>query len=216
VSFFVTIEEQGKEEDYMQANEILQQAREMIRAEGEAVVGVADQLDESFVEMVRLVSDCKGRILITGAGTSGTIARRTAHLLSTCGMPAFFMHAADALHGPSAAIAPGDVLIALSKAGKSGEINQLADVARQRGGKVISWTWEPESELARLSDVVVVIRPDPKGEGEGVLPFGSSLANGAVSDALVLVAKRLRSFDLAQLAQTHPSGATGELVQQSK
>jgi D-arabinose 5-phosphate isomerase GutQ len=217
VSFFEIIEEQGKEEGYMlQANEILEQAREMIRAEGEAVVGVADQLDESFVAMVRLVSDCKGRILITGAGTSGTIARRTAHLLSTCGMPAFFMHPADALHGPSAAIAPGDVLIALSKAGKSAEINKLADVARQRGGKVISWTWEPESELGRLSDVVVVIRPDPKGEGEGVLPFGSSLANGAIGDALVLVAKRLRSFDLAQLAQTHPSGATGELVQQSK
>jgi hypothetical protein len=64
--------------------------------------------------------------------------------------------------------------------------------------------------------VVVVIRPDPKGEGEGVLPFGSSLANGAVGDALCLVAKRLRGFDLAELTQTHPSGATAELVQESK
>ena len=200
----------------MQTNEILEQAREMIRAEGEAIIGVADQLDDSFAEAVHLVSQCTGRILITGAGTSGTIARRTAHLLSTCGMPAFFMHPADALHGPSAAISPGDVLIALSKAGKSAEINHLAVVARQRGGKVISWTWEPESELARLSDVVVVIRPDPKGEGEGVLPFGSSLANGAVGDALCLVAKRLRGFDLAELTQTHPSGATAELVQESK
>ncbi len=196
----------------METNEILEQAKQMIRAEGEVLIEVADQLDESFVEAVRLVSECSGKILITGAGTSGTIARRLAHLLATCGMSAFFAHSADALHGPSAAVSEGDVLIALSKAGKSAEINQFADVTRQRGGRVISWTWEPESPLAKLSDVVVVIRPGVKGEGEGVLPFGSSLANGAVGDALTLVAKRLRGFDLAQLTQTHPSGATAELV----
>lgn len=200
----------------MEANKMLKQAKDMIRAEGEAILGVADQLDQSFVEAARLVSECNGRILITGAGTSGTIARRMAHLFATCGMPAFYMNAADALHGPSAAIAAGDLLIALSKAGKSAEINQFAEVARQRGGKVISMTWEPESELAGLSDVVLVIRPDSKGEGEGVLPFGSTLANGAVGDALCLVAKRLRGFDLAELTQTHPSGATAELVRDSK
>lgn len=200
----------------MEANEILKQAKEMITAEGEAIIGVAGQLDQSFVEAARLVSECNSRILITGAGTSGTIARRMAHLFATCGMPAFYMNAADALHGSSAAIATGDVLIALSKAGRSAEINRFAEVARQRGGKVISMTWEPESELASLSDVVLIIRPDTKGEGEGVLPFGSTLANGAVGDALCLVAKRLRGFDLAELTQTHPSGATAELVQDSK
>jgi len=199
----------------MEANEILEQAKDMIRAEGKAIIDLADQLGDSFVEAVRLVSECNSRILITGAGTSGTIARRMAHLFATCGMPAFFVNAADALHGPSAAVAPGDILIALSKAGKSAEINQFARVARQRGGEVISMTWEPESELAQLSNVVLVIRPDTKGEGEGVLPFGSTLANGAVGDALCLVAKRIRGFDLSVLTQTHPSGATAELVQKS-
>jgi D-arabinose 5-phosphate isomerase GutQ len=200
----------------MEPNEMLKQAKEMITAEGEAIIGVADQLDQSFMEAARLVSECNSRILITGAGTSGTIARRMAHLFATCGMPAFYMNAADALHGSSAAIATGDVLIAFSKAGKSAEINRFAEVARQRGGKVISMTWEPESELASLSDVVLIIRPDTKGEGEGVLPFGSTLANGAVGDALCLVAKRLRGFDLAELTQTHPSGATAELVRENK
>ncbi len=199
----------------MESNEILKQAKKMIRAEGEVLIEMADQLGESFVQTVRLVSECSGNIFITGAGTSGTIARRTAHLLSTCGMPAFYINSAEALHGPSAAVSSGDVIIVLSKAGKSAELNQFAGVARQRGAKVISWTWEPESELAGLSDVVVIIRPDVKGEGEGVLPFGSSLANGAVGDALCLVAKRLRGFDLAQLTQTHPSGATAELVQEN-
>ena len=95
--------------------------------------------------------------MTTGSGTSGTIARRLAHLLATCGMHAFFVHPADALHGPSAAVAPGDVLIALSKAGKSAEINDFARVARARGGKVISLTWKPDSELGALSDVVLVL-----------------------------------------------------------
>lgn len=200
----------------MDQAEILRQAQAMIRAEGEVLIEIAEQLGDSFVQTVQLVSQSAGCILVTGAGTSGTIARRLAHLLSTCGMPAFFMHPADALHGPVALVSSGDILIALSKAGKSAEINQLARIVRQRGGQVISWTWEPESELAQLSDIVVVIRPDIKGEGEGVLPFGSSLANGAVGDALCLAAKRLRNFDLAELSQTHPAGATAELVEEKK
>lgn len=196
----------------MNNNEILEQAKAMIRAEGEVIIKIADQLDESFIEAVKLVSECPGCIYVTGAGTSGTIARRTAHLLSTCGMKSFYINSAEALHGPSAAVSVGDVLIVLSKAGKSAELNQFATVAKERGGKVIAWTWEPESPLGQLSDVVVIIRPGPEGEGEGVLPFGSSLANGAVGDALTLVAKRMRGFDLATLVQTHPSGATSELV----
>ncbi len=196
----------------MQNNDILDQARAMIRAEGQVIIDIADQLDDNFVEAVQLVSNAAGCVYVTGAGTSGTMARRLAHLLATCGMHAFYISSAEALHGPSAAVAEGDVVIVLSKAGKSAELNQFARVAQQRGGKVIAWTWEPESELGQLADVVVVIRPGPQGEGEGVLPFGSSLANGAVGDALTLVTKRLRGFDLATLVQTHPAGATSELV----
>jgi arabinose-5-phosphate isomerase len=140
------------------------------------------------------------------------MARRMAHLFATCGIRSFFVSSAEALHGPSAAVTEGDVLIALSKAGKSVEINQFARVARQRGARVICLTWEASSELAQLSDIVLVIRPDVRGEGEGVLPFGSTLANGAVGDALCLVTKQLRGFDLTTLVQTHPSGATAQLV----
>jgi len=203
-------------EQSMNDTEILSQAREMIRAEGEAVIAVADQLGGSFVETVRLVSQCTGRILISGAGTSGTIARRLAHLLSSCGTPAFYMHPADALHGASAAICPDDIVIALSKAGQSAELNQFVDIARQRGAKIISWTANTASELAKRSDVVIVLRIDPKGEGEGILPFGSSLSSAAVGDALCLISRRLRGFELKELTLTHPAGATAKLVQKKQ
>lgn len=191
---------------------LLQAAKDLVRAEAEAVALVGQWLDDRFVELVRLVADCSGRIFITGAGTSGAMAYRLAHLLGTCSIPAFFIPPGDALHGESAMAAPGDILIALSKAGKSSDINQYAAIARSRGCTVVAWTANPTSELATLSDLVLVTETVEQGEGEGILPFGSTLAQGALGDALCLMAKRLRNFDLAQLRQTHPLGGASELV----
>jgi arabinose-5-phosphate isomerase len=200
----------------MDKQTMLTEAQNLIRAEGQVLMDTAEHLDASFIAAVELVANCEGKILLTGAGTSGMIARRNAHLLAVCGMPAFFVHPSDALHGEAALITNGDVLIALSKAGKSAEINQFVTVAKQRGAQIIAWTANPDSELAQLSDVVIVLHTDPKGEGEGILPFGSTLANGAVGDALCLMAKRLRGFDLAEMKQTHPAGGTAELIEQTR
>jgi len=191
---------------------MLEQARALIQAEARVVAAVAEQLDERFVQAVQLVAQCTGRIFVTGAGTSGAIAYRLAHLLGSCGMPAFFIPPGDALHGESAIAAPGDILVALSKAGKSADINQYASIASQRGCTVIAWTANPDSELARLSQLVIVTETDEAGEGEGVLPFGSTLAHGALGDALCLMAKRMRGFDLRELTQTHPLGGAAELA----
>jgi D-arabinose 5-phosphate isomerase GutQ len=196
----------------MNTQTMVDTAKTLLQAEARAIEAVADQLGADFIAAVQLVAACPGVLMTTGSGTSGTIARRMAHLLATCGMHAFFVHPADALHGPSAAVTPGDVLLALSKAGKSAEINQFARVTRERGGKVISLTWKPDSELGALSDIVLVQPNAVDAEGEGVLPFGSTLTAGALCDALCLAAKNLRGFDLATLTQTHPSGATAELV----
>lgn len=191
---------------------IVAESKALILAEARVLAALADQLNDSFVQAVHLVAACTGRIFVTGAGTSGAIAYRMAHLLGTCGMPAFYIPPGDALHGEAAIASPGDVLIALSKAGKSSDINQYATIARQRGCTVIAWTANQDSALALLSDLVVVIETASEGEGEGVLPFGSTLAHGALGDALCLMAKRLRGFDLAQLTQTHPMGGAAELV----
>ncbi len=198
----------------MDNNQILEQAQAMIRAEGKVVEEIADQLGDSFVEAARMIAQATGVVLTTGAGTSGTIARRMAHLFGTTGMHSFYVNSAEALHGPSAMTQPGDVLIAISKGGSSAEINQFASLARKRGAKVISLTWEPASALAQLSDVVLIVRPDESGEGDGVLPFGSTLANGAVGDALCLVSKNLRRFDLGTMIETHPSGDTAARIQE--
>jgi len=200
----------------MNENSLIEDAREMIRAEGMAIVNAADQLGDSFLSTLNLLLQSKKNVLVTGVGTSGTIARRFAHLLSSCGMTAFFIHPGEALHGPSAVVSSGDIVIALSKAGKSSELNAFVDIAGKRGAAVISFTSDSKSDLARLSDTVIEIQTDLKGEGEGIFPFGSSLVNAAIGDALCLLTRRLRGFELAELHQTHPSGATAELVGKTK
>jgi len=196
----------------MNKDELLAHACRQIRAEGEAIIEVATQLDEQFMELVYWVSQCEGQVLITGSGTSGGIGLRMAHLLATCSIKSFFIHPADALHGPSAVVSNEDILIVISKAGKSADINQFVRIAKARGARIASLTWYEDSPLAILSDLVVIVRSGEKGEGEGVLPLGSSLANGAVGDALCLLVRRIKGFELSELKQTHPSGATSELV----
>ena len=200
----------------MNDSDILTQAQALIRAEAAAVAAVADQIDETFVEAAHWISQCGGRIVITGAGTSGAMAHRMAHLMATCAMPAFHITPGDALHGESALFSSGDILIALSKAGKSSDINQVASIARQRGARVVCLTANKDSELAHLSDLVIVLATEASGEGEGVLPFGSTLAHGALGDALCLMAKQIRGFDLGTLTQTHPLGGASDLVKTAK
>ena len=204
-----------KKEDLMNRQSILSEARALIRAEAAAVVATAEQLDDQFIDAVEILNACAGVIMTTGSGTSGTIARRLGHLLATTGSHAFFVHPADALHGPSAAVQPGDVLVALSKAGRSAEINDFARVTRERGGQVISLTWQPDSPLGKMSNVVLAQPKLAEAEGDGIYPMGSTLSAGALCDALCLAVKKLRGFDDATLTQTHPSGATADLVRDS-
>ena len=196
----------------MADEQLLQDARSMILAEAEAVGRMADNLDESFAHAVRLINTCDGRLFISGSGTSGTMARRMVHLFCSCGVAAFFMDPGTALHGPSAIMAPGDLVIALSKSGRSKDLNDFVAIARKRGAKVIGLTWAPDSDLGSLSDCVIDVNSGPEGEGEGVYPFGSTLAVGAIGDALCLLARRARGIELQELTETHPSGATADLV----
>jgi D-arabinose 5-phosphate isomerase GutQ len=198
----------------MDDQQILEDARALILAESEALLRLLQLLDDTFLRAVYMVAGCRGKIIVTGAGTSGAMAYRLAHLLATCGMTAFYIPPGDALHGESAMISAGDVLIALSKAGMSSDINQFAAIARSRGAQVMAWTANAAGDLAKGSDLVVLFEVLQSAEGEGMLPFGSTLAHGAYGDALTLMAKRLRGFDLATLAQTHPLGGSNALARE--
>lgn len=191
---------------------VLQAAKDAVRREAEGVAASVDDLDESFLEVVRIAYECTGKVFVTGAGTSGAIARRMAHLLSVSGTPSIFISGADALHGTMGAMTAGDVLIAISRGGGSEEINELVVRAKERGvSKVVALTANPDSALAGRSDVVVDLTMLPGIDPGEVIAMGSTLVTAAWGDALAVVLMAMRGYSWPSVLHSHPSGAVGQV-----
>ena len=188
----------------------IQRAREVVQNEAKAVAALAEQFDHSLEEVARILLECQGHVLVAGAGTSAAMARRFAHLLSCCGTPALPISAADSLHGGAGAIRPGDVVFIISKGGHSAEINQFAQIARQRGAKVIAQTENPDSPLAQMSDAVFCVKAAGDVDPYGMIATGSSLVNGAAGDALCVLLLEMKGYTKEAFGATHPGGAVGK------
>ncbi|MDP2965098.1 MAG: SIS domain-containing protein [Pelolinea sp.] len=200
----------------MNQEEIILLAKQIIKQEASGVMTLVDQIDENFVKAAQMMLNCKGHVLVSGSGTSHSVARRLAHLLSVCGTPSLLIDAGDSQHGLSGAVTANDVLITLSKGGSSSDVIFLARVAKSRGATVISITEKPESELGKLSDVVLKVVAPPEGDPFGMIATGSSLINAAYGDALCVVLLKLRGYTLEQFGATHPGGAVGKKLEDLK
>ena len=190
--------------------EMVARARAVVEREARAVAALADQFDQGLAHVLALLLNCQGHVLVTGAGTSHAMAQRLAHLLSCCGTPALCISAADSIHGGSGAITPDDVVFVISKGGRSAEINQFVEIARQRGAKVIAQTENPQSPLARMSDAVFHVQTIGDVDPYGMIATGSSLVNGAAGDALCVLLLELRGYTQDDFGVTHPGGAVGQ------
>jgi D-arabinose 5-phosphate isomerase GutQ len=196
-------------------NELLQSARQVIVAESAAVLSAAESLDQNFVDVVQVLLACSGKLLITGSGTSGTIARRAAHLFSVGGTPAFYLSPDDGLHGGLGVLRNNDVVIAISKGGASEELNQFCRRASELSAAVIVLTGSAESEFAQLADHVLLLRLPAGSDLGAVVATGSSLACAALLDALVEVTRAARGYTWSEFFFTHPSGAVGKNAEQA-
>jgi len=191
---------------------IIAAAVEVIDREARAVRDVADQIDQTFVDVASLLMECTGKVIVSGVGTSGFIARRAAHLFAVSGTPSLYLHPTDGLHGSLGALRADDVLIVLSKGGSSTEVNELARRARGEGIYVIALTSKTSSQLVDLADIAVILRPDDVADPGGVIGLGSTLAHGAWLDAMSVVLMRAKSYGWEKVLFTHPGGAVGEIV----
>jgi D-arabinose 5-phosphate isomerase GutQ len=189
---------------------MIARAREVIDREAQGVRALAGQMDESLAEIVELLYNCRGHVLVTGAGTSHAIAQRLAHLFSCSGTPALCVSAAEGLHGASGAVTANDVVYAISKGGRTAEINQFAEIAKARGARVVAQTEAPDSPLGRLADAVYRIQAVGDVDPYGMIATGSSLVNGAAGDVLCVLLLERRGYTRDQFGETHPGGAVGE------
>jgi D-arabinose 5-phosphate isomerase GutQ len=189
---------------------MIARAREVIDREAQGIRALGDQMDEGLDEVVDLLYHCRGHVLVTGAGTSHAMAQRLAHLLSCSGTPALCVSAADSLHGASGAVTANDVVYAISKGGRTAEINQFVEIAKARGARVVVQTEAPDSPLGQLADAVYRIRAVGDVDLYGMIATGSSLVNGAAGDVLCVLLMERRGYTRDQFGQTHPGGAVGE------
>ncbi len=185
-------------------------AQSVIAREAEAVAALARQIDGSIAPVVDILLECAGHVLVTGAGTSAATAERFAHLLSCCGTPALYINAGHSLHGAAGAITARDVVYIISKGGHSAEINQFADLARQRRAKIIVQTEAPQSPLAGKADALYMVKTVGDVDPFGMIATGSSLVHAAAGDALCVLLLERRGYTREDFGRTHPGGAVGK------
>jgi D-arabinose 5-phosphate isomerase GutQ len=188
-------------------------ARDIISNEIEALQTLAEELGDAFWTCVRLLSECQGLVWVTGVGTSAAVGQRFAHILSCCGARAMFLSPSDGLHGHSAVMTSDDLLIAMSRGGESTEVNQMVDIARQRGVTTIAFVHDTASTLARSCSHVLPVRSKQEYELMGYLATTSTVAFSAVGDALCAIVLKAKGYTPAEFAKTHPGGAVGKSVQ---
>ena len=183
--------------------------RSVIEADARAVRDALRSMNDEFINVARLICDGSGKLLVTGSGTSATIAARAAHLFSVCGTPAFHLSPADGLHGGLGVLQSNDLLLALSKGGDSHELTDFCTRAKSLCRSVIAVTAVAESPLASIADHVIQLSLEDDADLGAIVATGSSLAMAALVDALVEISRVARDYDWERLFFTHPSGAVG-------
>ena len=187
----------------------LELARKVLAIEADAVSGLISRLDERFVDAVGLILACRGRVVVSGVGKSGHIARKIASTLASTGTPAFFVHAAEAGHGDLGMITRDDVVLALSNSGQSDELLTIIPLIKRRGAKLIALTGNPDSELATEADVHLDAHVAQEACPLNLAPTASTTAALALGDALAVALLDARGFNEQDFARAHPGGALG-------
>jgi len=191
------------------ATRLIERAREVLRIEAEAVAGLIPRIGDDFVAACTLILACPGRVVVSGIGKSGHVARKLAATMASTGTPAFFVHPAEASHGDLGMVTRNDVFIALSNSGKTDELLAIMLPVKRQGARLIAITGDPSSPLAREADVHLDARIDKEACPLNLAPTASTTAALALGDALAVALLDARGFGEADFARSHPGGSLG-------
>ncbi|MBS0212503.1 MAG: KpsF/GutQ family sugar-phosphate isomerase [Proteobacteria bacterium] len=183
--------------------------RRVLAIESEALQALHARLDGSFAQACGLLLACRGRVVATGMGKSGHVARKLAATLASTGTPAFYVHPGEASHGDLGMITDADVVLALSNSGETEELLAIAPALRRQGNHLIAMGGRAESSLARLADVFLDVSVPEEACPLGLAPTSSTTAALAMGDALAVALLEARGFTREDFARSHPAGALG-------
>ena len=192
-----------------QEQRLIERAVEVLGIEAAAVTSLAPRIGAAFVQACRLMLECHGRVVVSGIGKSGHVARKIASTLASTGTPSFFMHPAEASHGDLGMVTGDDVFLALSNSGTTAELLAILPQVRRRGARLIAITGNPASTLATLADVHLDATVEREACPLNLAPTASTTAALALGDALAVACLEARGFGPQDFARSHPGGALG-------
>ena len=195
--------------EQMKNRSVLETGREVLRIEAEALTAMVERLDESFERAVGAILAIPGKVVTTGLGKSGIVANKIASTFAGTGTPAFFLHPVEALHGDLGIVAQGDLLLAISNSGENDEVLNLVEAAKRLGVKSLSLTGNPQSTLAKNTDITLDVSVAREACPLGLAPTASTTATMALGDALAMVVMEKRNFGKDDFALFHPGGRLG-------
>ena len=192
------------------ADDTLETARRVLTTEGQALLDLSAFLNASFEHAIEMISAAEGRVIVTGMGKSGHVARKIAATFASTGTPAFFVHPAEASHGDMGMIVRGDVVLALSNSGEAKELLDLIEYTRRFAIPLIGITSRPDSTLGGKSDVVLLLPPCPEACPNGLAPTTSTTMTMALGDALAITLLERKGFTAKDFKVFHPGGKLGQ------
>jgi arabinose-5-phosphate isomerase len=193
----------------MPRQQILDFARAILHDEARALDALADSLDGPFEEAVRLILGCKGKLIVSGLGKSGHVARKIAATFASTGTTATFLHLAEAIHGDLGMASAGDVAILISQSGETAELEPVIDHFRQVGMPIVGITGNAGSMLAEAASAALVLPHWPEVGPEAVAPTTSTTMTLALGDALAMTVMRQKGFTRSDFGRLHPGGMLG-------
>ena len=191
-------------------SDIINIASQCLRDEAQAVLDQIPLLDDNFERAVKLILDCKGKLIVTGVGKSGHIVAKMAATLSSTGTPSFYLNPLDAYHGDLGVVGNDDIILALSNSGQTDELLRLLPYFQEKKIPVISMSGNPESLLVKNTDVHITVTVRSEASPLGLAPTTSTTAALAVGDALACALMLARDFKVQDFARFHPGGSLGK------
>ncbi|MEX2116049.1 MAG: KpsF/GutQ family sugar-phosphate isomerase [Bacteroidota bacterium] len=188
----------------------IEKGREVIRIEAEAVAALVSKIDINFAKAVELIYQCKGRVIVTGMGKSGLVARKIVATMNSTGTSAIFLHPSDAVHGDLGMVRKEDVVICISKSGDTEEIREIMPLLRRMGVSIIAMVGSLRSHLAKESDIALDISVKEEACPFDLAPTASTTATLAMGDALAVALLEKRNFTKEDFAMFHPGGNLGK------
>lgn len=187
----------------------LETAEKCLRDEAQALLDLIPQMDESFEEVVQLIYNCKGHVVVTGVGKSGHVGAKIAATLASTGTPSLFINSLDALHGDLGMVMEDDVMLLVSNSGNTDELLRIIDSLEERHIKIISMTGNSDSLIARHSDYHICVGVKREACPLNLAPTSSTTAALAMGDALACALMEARKFKAREFAMYHPGGTLG-------